>query len=111
VDPAADPPPRAEGPQDVGSSNGSRLNGVELGEGEGHALKSGDVLDLGPEVKLAVVVARVTLDRSRVTVAQYVEAEAERLAEKVESLGGAGKMAVRQQGAEAKRAILEALNR
>lgn len=58
-----------------------------------------------------MVITPAAVPTDEVTVQQYVEMEVARLSQKLTAVGAAGKQAVRQKGIEAKRTILESLNR
>ena len=74
--------------RDLGSSNGTALNGRDLEEGAWAPLKDGDVLRLGTTTVARVEVAAVASDQ--LTVEQFVLAECAQLEQRIRCAQGGG---------------------
>mmetsp|Transcript_101 Transcript_101/g.786 ORF Transcript_101/g.786 Transcript_101/m.786 type:complete len:161 (+) Transcript_101:297-779(+) len=68
--------------KDVGSSNGTEINGVTLKEGEPHALQDGDKITLGSMSQ--VVVSIESVQQESISVEDYLVAECDRLVEEIQ---------------------------
>ena len=75
---------------DLGSSNGTALNGAEVrAGGPAVPLREGDVIELGPDTRLVVKLQPVAAHGDNMTVEQFLLAECDRLVKEVQVAGEA----------------------
>ena len=123
-------------PQDLGSTNGSTINGERVEPGCSYPLKTGDVLGLGDVVKVTgcmswrrrvpgqprcpaadrllvctqLAIRVIPGDPARMTVEEFARAQANLLEQKIHLAARKSKQELREQGLALKRAILSQLN-
>eukprot|EP00887_Chlorella_sp_A99_P001643 scaffold8.g1643.t1 len=93
--------------RDVGSSNGTKLNGAEVeSEGDYVPLKHGDLVGFGTATVCRVEV--VAAQPEGLTVEQFVQAEVEQLEQRIRARTEQAANQLRQQWREAKETLLAA---